>query len=179
MLVGAQVLNHQGNTILILLLLNFKIMPFTLEVKYYNTFWLKQNTTPFLTTTWADSPTPPPPATFPLRPSYVKLFPGIPFLNKADNNFPNWPQQVPIITPQVPPLIPGAETVPYSNVYNTNNSTYLPDYGSNWVIEESRIRGGYNNTQVDFGVRAYLMEESSAVRPVSYTHLTLPTTPYV
>ena len=27
-----------------------------------------------------------------------------------------------------------------------------------WVIEESRIRGGYNNTQVDFGVKAYLVE---------------------
>ena len=29
----------------------------------------------------------------------------------------------------------------------------------NWVIEESRITGGYNNTSVDFGVRAYLVEE--------------------
>jgi hypothetical protein len=29
----------------------------------------------------------------------------------------------------------------------------------NWVIEESRIAGGYNNTSVDFGVRAYLVEE--------------------
>ena len=30
---------------------------------------------------------------------------------------------------------------------------------SNWAIEESRIRGGYNNTNVDYGVRAYLVEE--------------------
>jgi hypothetical protein len=29
----------------------------------------------------------------------------------------------------------------------------------NWVIEESRIRGGYNNTSTDLGVRAYLVEE--------------------
>ena len=28
-----------------------------------------------------------------------------------------------------------------------------------WVIEESRIRGGYNNTSVDYGVKAYLVEE--------------------
>jgi hypothetical protein len=27
-----------------------------------------------------------------------------------------------------------------------------------WVIEESRIRGGYNNTQVDLGAKAYLVE---------------------
>jgi hypothetical protein len=27
-----------------------------------------------------------------------------------------------------------------------------------WFVEESRIRGGYNNTQVDFGVKAYITE---------------------
>ena len=38
--------------------------------------------------------------------------------------------------------------------------------GSNWVIEESRIRGGFNNTNVDYGVRAYLVEDepNGAVR---------------
>lgn len=30
---------------------------------------------------------------------------------------------------------------------------------NSWVIEESRIRGGYNNTTVDFGAKAYLVEE--------------------
>ena len=121
-------------------------MAFDLEVKYYNTFWLKQNTTPFLTTNST------------LRPSYVKLFPGIPFLNKTNNNYPNWPQSTSSIPSGVTP------TIPYSNVYTTNNNSYLPNDGSNWVIEESRIRGGYNNTQVDLGVRAYLMEDSSSVR---------------
>tara|TARA_X000001382_G_C3168635_1_gene178741 strand:- start:337 stop:2007 length:1671 start_codon:yes stop_codon:yes gene_type:complete len=29
----------------------------------------------------------------------------------------------------------------------------------NWAIEEARIDGGYNNTSVDFGVKAYLVEE--------------------
>lgn len=29
----------------------------------------------------------------------------------------------------------------------------------NWYVEESRIRGGFNNTEVDLGVRAYLSEE--------------------
>ena len=28
----------------------------------------------------------------------------------------------------------------------------------NWFIEESRIRAGYNNTTVDFGVKAYIDE---------------------
>jgi len=30
---------------------------------------------------------------------------------------------------------------------------------NNWVIEEARIRGGYNNVNVDYGVKAYLVEE--------------------
>jgi hypothetical protein len=35
-----------------------------------------------------------------------------------------------------------------------------------WAIEESRIRGGYNNTNVDYGVKAYLVEDepNSSVR---------------
>lgn len=35
------------------------------------------------------------------------------------------------------------------------------DYGSsyNWYIEESRIRGGFNNTEVDLGVKAYVTED--------------------
>ena len=30
---------------------------------------------------------------------------------------------------------------------------------ANWSIEESRIRGGYNNTSVSLGAKAYLVEE--------------------
>ena len=38
----------------------------------------------------------------------------------------------------------------------------------NWAIEESRIRGGYNNTSVDFGVKAYLVEdEPNAVNRIN------------
>lgn len=32
---------------------------------------------------------------------------------------------------------------------------------ANWAIEESRIRGGYNNTTVDFGVKAYVVEDEN------------------
>jgi len=31
----------------------------------------------------------------------------------------------------------------------------------NWIIEESRIRGGYNNTSVDFGAKAYLVADTN------------------
>jgi hypothetical protein len=43
-------------------------------------------------------------------------------------------------------------------------STAVPqvaDPNEDWYIEESRIKGGYNNTTVDFGVKAYLVEDVS------------------
>jgi len=36
---------------------------------------------------------------------------------------------------------------------------YAGTEASDWLIEESRIRGGYNNTSVDFGVKAYIVED--------------------
>ena len=33
------------------------------------------------------------------------------------------------------------------------------DQAANWAIEESRIRGGYNNTSTSYGAKAYLVEE--------------------
>ena len=41
------------------------------------------------------------------------------------------------------------------------NTTY------DWYIEESRIRGGYNNTSVDFGVKAYIVEENDSQQRLS------------
>ena len=37
--------------------------------------------------------------------------------------------------------------------------SYNGNPNDDWSIEESRIRGGYNNTTVDFGVKAYLVED--------------------
>lgn len=31
-----------------------------------------------------------------------------------------------------------------------------------WFVEESRIKGGFNNTSVDFGVKAYIVEEEAS-----------------
>lgn len=47
----------------------------------------------------------------------------------------------------IPNSLGGYEVVP--GVFDEND----------WVIEESRIKGGYNNTTVDFGVKAYLVED--------------------
>ena len=47
-------------------------------------------------------------------------------------------------------------TAPYNNVPRGYSSVNADD----WYIEESRIRGGYNNTTVDFGVKAYIAEDN-------------------
>jgi len=45
-------------------------------------------------------------------------------------------------------------TAPFANV----PSDYVSNTTYDWYIEEARIRGGYNNTIVDLGVKAYLDE---------------------
>ena len=35
------------------------------------------------------------------------------------------------------------------------------DTTEDWYIEEARVKGGFNNTTVDFGVRAYVVEETN------------------
>ena len=54
------------------------------------------------------------------------------------------------------------QTIGGFNVYSTTTT----DNANNWIIEESRIRGGYNNTSVDFGVKAYIVEDepNSSIR---------------
>ena len=34
-------------------------------------------------------------------------------------------------------------------------------FAYNWYVEESRIRGGYNNVSVDLGVRAHIVNEEN------------------
>jgi len=46
---------------------------------------------------------------------------------------------------------------PFANV----PGDYTTSASDDWYVEESRIRGGYNNTTVDFGVKAYLDEENT------------------
>ena len=55
------------------------------------------------------------------------------------------------------PIWNGSKGIPqtkggYPGPANSNDA-------NDWAIEESRIRGGYNNTSVSFGAKAYLVEE--------------------
>jgi|TARA_R110000824_G_scaffold5744_1_gene26460 hypothetical protein len=80
-------------------------MAATLEIQYFNTFWIKKIKT----------------------------------VVDADG------------TPDVAP------SAPYNDVPRLYNATVASD----WYIEESRIRGGYQNLSVDFGVKAYIEEDNN------------------
>jgi hypothetical protein len=119
-------------------------MSYRLEVKYYNTFWLKQATTPLIEANSAGD-----------GKIYARVFPGLPKLNYTNNKYPNFPQTIPS---------GGNVDAPKTNAYETPSNDFNQLNGSNWVIEESRIRGGFNNSQADLGVRAYLLEETNSIR---------------
>jgi len=46
-----------------------------------------------------------------------------------------------------------------STAWTAPSSTTIQE---DWYIEESRIRGGYNNTSTDLGVKAYIVEDNDA-----------------
>ena len=44
---------------------------------------------------------------------------------------------------------------------SSSDINVIGDGGRNWIIEEARIRGGYNNTSTSYGPKAYLVETSN------------------
>lgn len=50
--------------------------------------------------------------------------------------------------------------VPGSKDTILGNTLYAANDVQDWFIEESRIRGGYNNVSTDLGVRAFIVEDS-------------------
>ena len=55
------------------------------------------------------------------------------------------------------PIWDGSRGIPQAIGGYSRSGNASEEY--NWAIEESRIRGGYNNTNVDYGVKAYLVED--------------------
>ena len=59
------------------------------------------------------------------------------------------------------PVWNGSFGVPYGIPGSTPISDVVSSVdGTSWAIEEARIRGGYNNTNIDYGVKAYLVEDN-------------------
>ena len=85
-------------------------MAATLELKYFNSYWLKK-----ISSVVDANPQPTPP---------YDVIPG------GNAN-------------ATPPVIP-----------------FVASNANDWFIEESRIRGGYNNTSTDIGVKAHIVEDN-------------------
>ena len=60
------------------------------------------------------------------------------------------------------PAVTGTPTITFGSIINFDNipSSYASNTTFDWYEEEARIRGGYNNLSVDFGVKAYLVEDN-------------------
>lgn len=98
-------------------------MPVTLEVSYFNTFWLKRLKDRGVTSDLAPAPSPN---------HYTSAGPGTYEYYQSSTGITN-------------------AAVPYYDEIEEED----------WFIEEARIRGGFNNTSIDFGNKAYIVEEEA------------------
>ena len=67
-----------------------------------------------------------------------------------------------VIVNLAPPAgITAGTKINFGKIINFDNipQAYDGNVANDWVIEESRIRGGYNNVSVDYGVKAYAVED--------------------
>jgi hypothetical protein len=144
-------------------------MAATLEVNYFSTFWLKKiNSIVEVkdTTGAANASTG---TTITLKASNINVGAG----QIVTNQTTPW-----VGNPTVTVLSVAANnqtiTIDLAQTVNNNDvlvftgradDTYIPEAfeavdANDWYIEEARIRGGYNNTSVDFGVKAYIVEDT-------------------
>jgi hypothetical protein len=134
-----------------------------LELKYFNSFWLKKiatitsvrNTTGVVVDDTVES------NTFELEDvnPYIGVgqeldLPGNPVITSIDGTF---------VTVSEPQTLSASDEITFGAI---TDFSYIPNaYESSeedWAIEEARIRGGYNNTITDLGVKAYIVEDVSA-----------------
>ena len=101
-------------------------MATTIEISYFNSYWMKQ-------------------------------------VNTA-NSVPVWPFGWPYNTGSDALPASGGGTLaafPNAAVNTVTNPVQVAGRDLNWFVEESRIRGGYNNVETDLGVKAYIVEEET------------------
>ena len=121
---------------------------FNQEVTYYNTFWLKHVTTPVMGN---NNPT-----NSIDRMKFHAVFPGLPYkgYSGTNTNLVEYDKSL--------NFTKATNTAkPKSNV-QTTSVVFSNTLGSNFVVEESRIRGAFNNQPVELGVRAFLRNEDNA-----------------
>tara|TARA_R100000951_G_scaffold107226_1_gene102434 strand:- start:835 stop:2406 length:1572 start_codon:yes stop_codon:yes gene_type:complete len=148
-----------------------------IELKYFNTFWLKRiksvaDVTPGTTRNYGSHTG----ATFtiPGQTDLLEMNVGqqvtMPYIDGngdsqfyssyiverlTDFKFEAADELTGTVDTTITPVMTFGKIINFDNIPQS-----YPDSATNdWVIEESRIRGGYNNTTVDFGVKAYLVDD--------------------
>jgi hypothetical protein len=128
-------------------------MAATIEVKYFNTFWVKKLNSQFVDANGATGLAIP-----------VPNYPGLPF-KKFDTNpvggfysnlYTNYANANDIVGTTPATAIEGPGYV--GNEVRPDVNYQTQEYG--WLIEEARIKGGYNNNSTDYGVKAYLIDKN-------------------
>ena len=158
-----------------------------IELKYFNTFWLKKieqitklrstaialfSNESALTVTVTPASVTFPITTSPLdetkmnvgqevRMTYV--FNGV-TINYFSYITGRVPGSVSAFTVAAAPVgtVPVGTEISFGKIINFDKVPQAYGAGNvttDWLLEESRIRGGYNNTSVDLGVKAYLVED--------------------
>lgn len=147
-------------------------MAATLEIKYFNSFWLKKmkKVTEVVNTTGkVDEPG------GAIDDAFIILEEANPKINvgqkiswssgvNTKTNFVYSVDGVTIyLTTPLDAILPAGTTLTFGPL---SDFTYIPAAyaeaeveNEDWYIEEARIKGGYNNTIVDLGVKAYIVED--------------------
>ena len=144
-------------------------MAATLEVNYFSTFWLKKiNSIVEVkdTTGAADASVG---TVITLKSANINVGAGQ-IVTDTTSPFPGNPvvTVLSVAANNQTITIDSAQPVANNNVIaftGRAGDAYIPqDFdavdANDWYIEEARIRGGYNNTSVDFGVKAYIVEDT-------------------
>ena len=152
-------------------------MSATLEIKYYNSFWLKKIKTitsvePGATATFASQGGYPTNTVITITASKtiqeLNVGQEVSWLDSGVKKIayviaiasavgPNT-----VFTINSGQVIPAGATLTFGPISSFNNvpEAYASNITDDWYIEEARIRGGYNNTTTDLGVKAYLVEDN-------------------
>ena len=120
-------------------------MAVVVEVKYFNSFWLKKV---------CCKPTEAgvyPPIVDASATTALPGWPGLPWMNEIDDGYPVFPFGTRVGTGTDP--APGPSIARGFAEQGGDPGEQKP-----WFVEDMWIKGGFNNTPLDLGVKAYIVE---------------------
>ena len=148
-------------------------MAATIELKYFNSFWIKKmdtimdvrDTTAIVASASTGN-------TITLQDPNLYIGIGQRVKNETiQQSLPDFTfvtgvdmaSNPPTVTVNQSVTVSALETLEFGPIEDFSQvpKAYASTSASDWYAEEARIRGGYNNTNVDLGVKAYIVEDDS------------------